>query len=158
MHAASTYQFEPSASTSFRFDCLPKGLTEAIKCKCFAAASQVVMLFNNGCSALHFPPLESVQIEKGPCQNLLRGSEEKYSQSLAHKGDMKKEKRGRESQKSGVNRHKSACGGISKRGVCVRALLRELIAMGILNLLWVKSPKSRARIFFLCIFFIHFLT
>lgn len=61
-----------------------------MKCKCLVEASQVVLLFNNRCGALHFPLLESVQIEEGPCQNLLRGSEEKYSQSPAHKGDMKK--------------------------------------------------------------------
>lgn len=97
-----------------------------MKCKCLVEASQVVLLFNNRCGALHFPLLESVQIEEGPCQNLLRGSEEKYSQSPAHKGDMKKGEKGgggerwEASQKSGVIQHKSACGSISsKRGECL---------------------------------------
>ena len=120
IHVPGTCQFKSSASTIVGFDCLPKGLTEAIKCKCLAEASQVVMLFNNRCSALHFPSFGISSDRKGPCQNLLRGSEEKYSQSRAHKGDMKKEKRGKTSQKSGVIQHKSACGNISsKRGVCL---------------------------------------
>lgn len=43
------------------------------KCKCLTVGSWVVMLFNNGCDALHFPPLlEFDCIEKGPCWMLQR--------------------------------------------------------------------------------------
>lgn len=39
---------------------------------------------------------------KDSCQNLLRGSEEKYSQSLAHKGDVKKWGEGKKKEGWGV--------------------------------------------------------
>lgn len=52
--------------TTAGLECSPNRLTEAIKCKCPTEASQFVMSLNNGCSALHFPLLESVQTEKAP--------------------------------------------------------------------------------------------
>lgn len=121
-----------------------------MKCKCLVEASQVVLLFNNRCSALHFPLLESVQIEEGPCQNLLRGSEEKYSQSPAHKGDMKKGEKGGggmggESEIRSDSTQKCMWEHIiKKRGVFVwvRTLWSELIATGILGLLRVKTPQK----------------
>lgn len=66
LHHLLCIAIRAAAPTAAGFDCLPKRLTEAIKCKCLAEASQVAMLFNNGCSAFHFPLLESVQIEKAP--------------------------------------------------------------------------------------------
>lgn len=136
-----------SSAITFRCDCVPKRLTEAIKCKCLAEASQVVLLFNNRCGALHFPLLESVQIEEGPCQNSLRGSEEKYSQSPAHKGDMKKGEKGGEGESEIRSDSTQKCMWehiIKKRGVFVWVctLWSELIATGILGLLRVKTPQK----------------
>lgn len=63
-----------------------------------------------------FLPLGISSDRKGPCQNLLRGSEEKYSQSQAHKGDMKKGGKGGEGESEintkvhgGTNHQKEGC-------------------------------------------------
>jgi len=67
------------------------------------------------------------QKKKSPCQNLLKGSEEKYSQRPVHKGDMKQETGGSWSQKSEVIQHKSACGNASsKRGLCCYVCVNNL--------------------------------
>lgn len=107
-----------------------------MKCKCRTEASQVVLLFNNRCGALHFPLLESVQIEEGPCQKLTArfrgeiftkpGTQRWYEKGRKREGGGESEIRSDSTQKC-MWEHI-----IKKRGVSVwvRTLWSELIATG----------------------------
>ncbi len=129
------------------------------------------MLFNNGCSALHFPLLESVQIEKAPVKIYWE-----VQRRNIHKAEHTKVIWKREREKGGrrvrnqewFNKKVHVGTYHQKEGcvcVCVCTLLSELIAMGILALLWVKSPKRACQcieyfsfVSATFIFFIHLFT
>lgn len=101
-----------------------------------------MMLLNNGCIALHFPLLESVQIEKGPCQKCTERFRGDIHKAQHTKGDMKKEKGDSEIRSDSTQ--KCTREYIIKKSVFVSVctLFIELIAIGILSFIGVKAPKK----------------